>query len=777
MRVWDNRPLEEMSKHRLLFVRFCAMQQALAFFTALCLALPNSVLALRQTGLEEQTDDQGKPVGPKAELVAALRVSSIPAAASVLPIVSAAGMEEWKELNYHLTRLGSDSSGAIGLALEAIDSGLRGRFQKHLRSGEIAIAVLESLQRVHSSDPAAHSGLQQKHLLVLQALMQTDALEVASEEQLGKIAQILGGLYSWLDETRPEKSLFEISMLGFSLHVFAVNFVTKFGTKIPAEYQTDVRFLSIVAPGGVVQQKNVERHRLMGGGTRALERARKKDITSKIGALHKFFARTSTPGNLLEALFSEGARVIFINYSLYTEGNYITSASGLVSDIQALSGQTESPLLLGLNLPPSQEENFYRFLSGEEVPDTFLKLISDRIPLYDPTDSDEAAIARESLKAFLTTVRAFAFYGSEPEVTGENIVDTQVHNLHQVLKQNPNNRILVIDGPPELDDHILSKKHLHWRVRSHQGAVAYSLAPFLKQNLSDPSIVVSIVVRSPREIDEPLPRIVLAESGGEGLGEFLDTNYSNRSFGIRLGKGKTPFDKNRFALDFKETFKAAYDGIIIQGRKDRGGDRDTQDRSPDLGTHRPEELPAREKVGARREVASMAGGLEEVQAFKSGEEFLAVYGDLLRNQGLLETAQVLAERSNHVTTIVGSSAPETPVAVIAYTHREWENAVDIQLKRGSMPSVFFVTSSYPANGLLHPPAVIIQQTGITLPAEPKPTAPVITLRSLADVGTLTPGFVYAVAVNKNLAGQVIGPIFGILTFIDEQGRTIHSVFA
>ncbi len=170
-------------------------------------------------------------------------------------------------------------------------------------------------------------------------------------------------------------------------------------------------------------------------------------------------------------------------------------------------------------------------------------------------------------------------------------------------------------------------------------------------------------------------------------------------------------------------------------------------------------------------------GLEEARSFSSSEEFLSVYGALLQKQGLFETAQALAEQSNHVTAVLNPAAPESPTAVIAYTHPEWEMPVDAQLKRGSIPSVFFVVSSYPANGLLYPPAVVVQQDDVLLPAEPNPAVPIIALRSLAAVGNLTPGLVYAVAMNKSLAGQVIGPIIGILTFTDEQGRTIHAVFA
>jgi len=77
----------------------------LAVYLNLALSLPNPSFALRQTGLEEQNDDQGKPVGPKAELVAALRVSPIPAAASV-PLVAGAEEANHAIIQHRLDRIG-----------------------------------------------------------------------------------------------------------------------------------------------------------------------------------------------------------------------------------------------------------------------------------------------------------------------------------------------------------------------------------------------------------------------------------------------------------------------------------------------------------------------------------------------------------------------------------------------------------------------------------------------------------------------------------------------
>lgn len=69
--------------------------QFLALYLSLAFSMPTPSFALRQTGLEEQTDNQGNPLGPKAELVTALKVSPRSVVPSV-PFLATAGMEELK---------------------------------------------------------------------------------------------------------------------------------------------------------------------------------------------------------------------------------------------------------------------------------------------------------------------------------------------------------------------------------------------------------------------------------------------------------------------------------------------------------------------------------------------------------------------------------------------------------------------------------------------------------------------------------------------------------
>ena len=66
-----------------------------AIFLIFCFSLPNLAFALRQTGLEEQTDNQGKPVGPKGELISVLRVSPSLVAAPIPQATPSTGLEEF----------------------------------------------------------------------------------------------------------------------------------------------------------------------------------------------------------------------------------------------------------------------------------------------------------------------------------------------------------------------------------------------------------------------------------------------------------------------------------------------------------------------------------------------------------------------------------------------------------------------------------------------------------------------------------------------------------
>ncbi|MCM8794755.1 MAG: hypothetical protein NC819_03015 [Candidatus Omnitrophica bacterium] len=151
------------------------------------------------------------------------------------------------------------------------------------------------------------------------------------------------------------------------------------------------------------------------------------------------------------------------------------------------------------------------------------------------------------------------------------------------------------------------------------------------------------------------------------------------------------------------------------------------------------------------------------------EGLLAAYGRQIREQDLLDSFEAFrAAGANRV--IIMPATPMTE-SVVAYTMPEWVAPVDKRLK-----SDFVLTASYAPDGRVFPPAVLIRQTGADLP-EPSAAIPIIELRGLADLESLTPGFVYTVAINRVLAGQVIGPVVGVLTFTDQQGQLLHAIFA
>lgn len=165
--------------------------------------------------------------------------------------------------------------------------------------------------------------------------------------------------------------------------------------------------------------------------------------------------------------------------------------------------------------------------------------------------------------------------------------------------------------------------------------------------------------------------------------------------------------------------------------------------------------------------------LEQIpEDFKSADAFLEKYGKRLRDLNLLEVVDAF-RGADRVLAFPDVSMTESVIAYPRATDSEWLNITEGRLK-----SDFVLTVPYPEEDhRVQPRSVVIQQEGMDIP-KPSPAVPVLIFRSLEELQQrLTPGFVYAVAVNKNLAGQVIGPIVGILTFTDEQGRTLHAVFA
>ncbi len=162
-----------------------------------------------------------------------------------------------------------------------------------------------------------------------------------------------------------------------------------------------------------------------------------------------------------------------------------------------------------------------------------------------------------------------------------------------------------------------------------------------------------------------------------------------------------------------------------------------------------------------------SAGLEETEVFDSVQAFLEVHGQALKEQNRQGDLEPLLG-AGRVVVVPAAAFTES---VIAYAPVDWVPSVEERLK-----SNFILVGAYRSDGKVVPPAVVIQEAGTQIPA-PNPPVPIIRLASLAELKYLTPGSVYAVAVNKVLAGQVVGPVIGLLTFQDAQGRMIHAIFA
>ncbi len=166
-----------------------------------------------------------------------------------------------------------------------------------------------------------------------------------------------------------------------------------------------------------------------------------------------------------------------------------------------------------------------------------------------------------------------------------------------------------------------------------------------------------------------------------------------------------------------------------------------------------------------------AGQEEEV---RTKADLLERYGEPLRAQDLLERINTLDPAGDRQVIIVLAASQLSDIA-LAYTSSDWLEPVRGQLRKDPVGD-FVMTVPMPSDGRVRLPAVLIRQRGVDLPAPVTPI-PIIELRDLAELNQLTPGFVYAVAVDKSLAGKLVGPIVGILTFRDEQGRILHAIFA
>jgi len=180
-----------------------------------------------------------------------------------------------------------------------------------------------------------------------------------------------------------------------------------------------------------------------------------------------------------------------------------------------------------------------------------------------------------------------------------------------------------------------------------------------------------------------------------------------------------------------------------------------------------------------------AGAEEPVREFESLDLFMNRYAEALARQGRLGWIEALKERNlparvwvvpapvaadqRQVTAYVTSEATEE--------QSEWELAAEERLNREKdrLQETLFNVKRLEYDTKFEKASVVIRQTGGIKPVGSHPA--VITLSILPDLEELRPSWVYAVAVNESLWGRDLGPVLGVLTFQDEQGRRVHAIFA
>ncbi len=69
----------------------------------------------------------------------------------------------------------------------------------------------------------------------------------------------------------------------------------------------------------------------------------------------------------------------------------------------------------------------------------------------------------------------------------------------------------------------------------------------------------------------------------------------------------------------------------------------------------------------------------------------------------------------------------------------------------------------------HPPYLVIQQEGADF-QDGLPNAPILRFGQVSDMAERPPAFFYAVAINRKLDGQVIGPVIAVLPYANWLGE-------
>ncbi|MSR67311.1 hypothetical protein EXS65_00580 [Candidatus Peribacteria bacterium] len=241
------------------------------------------------------------------------------------------------------------------------------------------------------------------------------------------------------------------------------------------------------------------------------------------------------PGALLQDLFDEGASIVLLECG---SDNALKRLPDFFEDMDDPAAVSH----VAIDIPPSKQDAFERFLQGENPPEITSMMAKD-----------EYILLRDVLtKLSHHSDAEFALVGTE--LSGELQLDELTRHLIHLLKQQPHAKVLRLFIPFLPSAFACSRAHQKSDDGTH-----FSVAPRLIEEFGDTG-VASVITMNQNS------RFTYGVGGFGEVGQFCADHSIIHSFGIR--PGQTVLKDKQFEQECAITYGEAWDGVLVFLKQD-----------------------------------------------------------------------------------------------------------------------------------------------------------------------------------------------------------------
>lgn len=273
-------------------------------------------------------------------------------------------------------------------------------------------------------------------------------------------------------------------------------------------------------------------------------------------------ADADKPKDFLEGLLKSGKRVLAIN--AYDSALFLYDTDILEDFITLAESGDYRITHFAIPVHKNNESIIYKFLQGEDHPITN-KLICDLYSTSEKFDDflEAKDVFKSMISSFLSAGGEILFYGGEPELEGELLVENKANKIKEILDLDPSNRVILYSADYEMAkvdiDYVDSEPRVSFVKILSEVIGEDKVVSILSQDEDSWEMLEIELLDLLQILPEDCPEAVLKD-----FGTMLE--------GKKIGN-------LRFSLNSLQKFSEAFDGLIF--RRDFGDDdSDGDDDSP-----------------------------------------------------------------------------------------------------------------------------------------------------------------------------------------------------